>query len=892
MSLENPWLLALLSAVPLAVWMTRGSVARLSTPRLVLAALVRALALSALVLALAGFAVGQDARPATIFVVDSSDSVLLAERANAMEVIDAYVQAVGADTPVGVVQFGAGAAVLAAPQRLRQAPALRGELPGHASDYDAGVLAALGLLDPEVGGQLVLMSDGAGAEARLRSIVHTAAARGVPISVLPIDAARSADLVVEALEVPASVQAHSPALARVHVTSQRRTTARLRLWDGARLVSDGPIDVTIGARVYRAALPALAPGFHRLRAELLEDADPRLTNNVAEAFVQVAAPGRALVVGGGAAVPQALRSAEFQVRQIEPAALAATDLSAFDVVFVSNVEADVLGGAALEALRAHVAGGRGLVVLGGASSFAAGGYQGTPLDEALPVWSDPTQETPEPRLALALVIDRSTSMAQGASTGNAKIDLALEAAADAAALLDQGDILGVMAFDLDAQWVVPPRPLESAADVADVVARIRGIRIGTSTDLYRAMFFARARLDQIDASIKHVVLLTDGRVNFGDFDALTRSMRRRDITVSAIAIGEDADRELLERVARLGNGRYYYVADPRGIPRVLTQETRTASEFAVVEREFQPQLDSPSPIFAGELAGRELPTLQGFVRTRAKPTAEVILRSDDNDPILAQWQYGRGRAVAWTSDASPAWADAWLAWDGFETFVRQTAAWVSPAAGALGGAPRVTAARTAAGASVEIDAVDAAGRFLNGLDVSLAVIAPNGARQTLPAAQVGPGRYAADLPNLPPGVYQIEADLRGGDGAGRAASTGLVIPAADEQRSAAPDHRALRRIADATGGVTIASSADLAALAGRGEPSWRFGWPQLLTLALLAFVADVGVRRLIGGPGEIRARAADRGRAARARAGAARRALVGALVGALRRSRRPFARRA
>ena len=97
------------------------------------------------------FAVGRDTRPATVFVVDTSDSMLLAERANAHGIIDAFVQAFGADAPVGAVQFGASTAVLAAPQRLEEAPPLRSDLPGHDSNYEAGILTALGLLDPRRG---------------------------------------------------------------------------------------------------------------------------------------------------------------------------------------------------------------------------------------------------------------------------------------------------------------------------------------------------------------------------------------------------------------------------------------------------------------------------------------------------------------------------------------------------------------------------------------------------------------------------------------------------------------------------------------------------------------------------------------------------------------------
>src|SRR4029453_17867344 len=39
-----------------------------------------------------------------------------------------------------------------------------------------------------------------------------------------------------------------------------------------------------------------------------------------------------------------------------------------------------------------------------------------------------------------------------------------------------------------------------------------------------------------------------------------------------------------------------------------------------------------------------------------------------DDPLLAQWQYGLGRSVAWTSDSTGRWAADWVGWNGFNRF--------------------------------------------------------------------------------------------------------------------------------------------------------------------------------------------------------------------------------
>jgi Ca-activated chloride channel family protein len=864
MGIDHPWLLVLLGVLPVSVWWALTSVSGHTKVRLALATGCRGLALIALVLAMAGFRIGSDSRPATVFLVDTSDSMLASQWLRSREIIDNYLAATHDDTHVGVVQFGAETEVLSVPQRLQVAPELSGGVDGRATDYTSAVAVGLGLLDPVVGGQIVLISDGAGDSVALETAAGHAAARGVPISVVPVNVVRTNDVSLLMLEVPEKVRVGAKPEVRVWVESQRETSARLRIWDGRQLVSDASISIAAGTHTYRVGVLDLVPGFHRLRGELLRDGDSRLSNNVAEAFLHVLDSSNVLVVGAADDVAAALVFAGRQVRLIPPDEFFIDDLKAHDVVVLVDVSAEALGTSAVDALRSYVAAGHGLIVIGGPHSYAVGGYQGTAFDDVLPVWSEPTEDRPEPRLALVLVIDKSTSMAVGTSEGNAKFDLAIEAAIDAIELLAEGDILGVMAFDLDAQWVVPPRELTSASQVAEVIERIRGIKIGTSTDLYRAMFFTRARLDLVDASIKHVVLLTDGRAQSGDFESLTRSMRRRDMTVSTIAIGKDSDQKLLRNIARIGSGRYYFVPDPEAIPQVLTQEARTAGQFAIAEYKFQPKLRAASPIFSGELSGQVLPDLTGFVRTRPKPEADLVLVSDRNDPILAQWQFGRGRAVSWTSDGGADWARDWRDWKMFSEFIGQAVDWAAPPPGGnRWGTPHVETRYTDGLAQITVDLIDTDGRFVNELDLEISVVGPDGQGRMVDAVQSSPGRYRAEVRDLLPGVYEIQVEVPTLTDGMNIGLGGLVVSASNEIRHVTADPHVLDHVAMLTGGVKLVSIEDVGLLPKLYVPENLFDRYHLLIISLVMFIVDVGIRRLLGGPREIRGRLNDRVRSAR-----------------------------
>ena len=68
----------------------------------------------------------------------------------------------------------------------------------------------------------------------------------------------------------------------------------------------------------------------------------------------------------------------------------------------------------------------------------------------------------------------------------------------------------------------------------------------------------------------------------------------------------------------------------------------------------------------------------GYNGTTAKPAAQTVLVTARDDPLLAQWQYGLGRSVAWTSDSTGRWAKNWIGWQGFGKFFSQMVGWTFP----------------------------------------------------------------------------------------------------------------------------------------------------------------------------------------------------------------------
>ena len=70
--------------------------------------------------------------------------------------------------------------------------------------------------------------------------------------------------------------------------------------------------------------------------------------------------------------------------------------------------------------------------------------------------------------------------------------------------------------------------------------------------------------------------------------------------------------------------------------------------------------------------------MAGYIATSIKPEAQQVLSSDkDDDPVLACWQYGLGRTVAFTSDITNQWTGNYASWNGYPGFWKSIVNWVT-----------------------------------------------------------------------------------------------------------------------------------------------------------------------------------------------------------------------
>ena len=834
--------------VPWVVYWSRNSLAAMRRGRRGLSLGLRLALVLLLVLALAG--VGAQARTdglSVVFLVDRSDSIGVGERAALDEAVREAISEIGEGEEAGVVVFGADALVDRPMLPSAQPPDLNSAPQTSYSDLGEAVRLGLAMLSSDTARRLVLLSDGRENLGDVEAAARLSAAYGVPVDVVSLATGGGPEVWVEGLHAPATVRRGERVSLEVSVTSSTDTTATLILLQDNAPLTTQEVRLSRGANHFAQSLAPAVPGFHTYSVEVVPapGSDTRGENNRYGAYSSVLGPTRLLMVEGVAGEGEALRRAlgpSSDVTTVVPSQMPAlSSLAGYDGVVLVNVPASAFAPSALADLQVVVRDlGRGLVVVGGDRSYAAGGYFRTPLEAMLPLDLNLPSKLEIPSVGMALVIDRSGSMdaPHAGSSGVKKIDLAKEAAYRAVAQLSERDYVGVITFDSAADWVIE---LQALGDPARFKERIGSIGSGGGTNIYAGLAPAVDALAASKAKSRHIVLLTDGVSEGGDYTGLLAKMKASNITLSTVAVGQDADTVLLQTLAAGGGGRYYYTEDGNALPEIFAGESHFATRSYIIERPLSPRRTSPSPILDGL---GELPVLQGYVGTSPRPGGEVALVSDAGDPLLAQWQYGLGRVVAWTSDAKGQWARDWIAWDGFARFWAQTARWStgSESAGALQPSVEVEGGEGV----VTVEAVAPDGSALNSLSVDAVVVGPGAVTATVSLRQTGAGRYEGSFPTKEEGAYLVRV-LAEGEGVGKASRTlGVVVPYSPEYRGGESDSGLLGRIASLTGGRELTLDELGAAFDHNLPPATRqiALWPWLLLLATLLLPLDVGVRRL------------------------------------------------
>lgn len=788
--------------------------------------------------------IGRADEQAVAFLVDVSDSVTPPMRERQLTFLRDATAAMTDRDRATIIAFGSQSVLERPLATARPISPIASIVDGGKTDIGGAIRLALATLPSTMARKIVVISDGNENTGKAVEQARVAAAAGVPIQVVPLTQQSGPEVLVRQLETPAFVREGEKFSATINLEASQDTQARVHLLADGRLLASQNVNLTQGSNNIVMPQEPLPTGFHLFRVQIEAGADTYVQNNEGGSYTVVTGKPRILMIesegGETRFLAEALQSAglEVDVRSTSTAVIDLPTLRGYESVVLANVPAADLSTSQMRAITSYVQNlGGGLVVVGGEQSYGVGRYNRTPLEEALPVRMDLRGRTLTASVALVLVIDASGSMAGG--PGSSKMDLAKEAANRATELLSEQDQLGVISFDDTPRWVVPTNFLE---DPSLAQSQIGSIAPGGGTSIFPALEAAYNDIVTREAKVRHILLLTDGLSSGGDYDRLTAAMQANGITLSTIAVGSDADFALMQRLANLGKGRYFEGNDPFEVPQMIVKDTQEVARAAIVEEAFRPAQVGTSPILEGINVG-QMPPLLGYVSTTPKPTSQVLLVSNQLDPVLSEWQYGLGHVVAWTSDVKNRWAQDMLTWPAFSQFWSQVVKRTIPVP--VDRNLQVQITQEGGTARVTVDSVSDDKTYQNFLRTSATIVDPTNGQSQVTLPQIAPGRYETRIPIGPEGAYFlniIQSDANGVPVSGRPA--GFVIPYSQEYRDLRANPDLLGQLAGLTGGQIVGEARTVFDRDRRVDGQPRELWPWFMVLAALLFIFDVAARRL------------------------------------------------
>jgi hypothetical protein len=806
----------------------------------------RVLLIAFLVVALAGVRLTTlPAQRAVVAVVDLSASVKAGQGLDAEAATVRALQAgKGPDDLFGVVSFGHQPVVEVPLTRDPAFDTFQSQPDPSYTDIAGALRLAAGLIPDGYARQLVLISDGRENLEDSASAVSALQAEGVRVDVLAVGGAPSAEALVTSVDVPSQLRVGQVADVDVHLQSSGPATGSLTLMVDGQELATRAINLPAGSSVQSFQVPDLAVGLRKVRAELTAQPDTYPENNVGESAIRVT--GRPLVLvlegkaGEGENVQAALEASGMNVER-RPSAGAPTDtatLGRYDSTVVVDAPADGFPGGSMAALAASVHDlGRGLVTIGGPTAYGPGGWQGTPLEDAAPVKMEIPNRKDKPKVAVVLVME--TMEDQRAD------QVVLSAAESVIDQLTPNDMVAVT--DGSNGFLVN---MTQVKDKAAIDRQLESAQLGDAFSYLGFMRMAVDALQKTDAPLKHIVVLGDG--DAPDQQQAVQSFladaQTKNVTTSSIGVdvhGQPQFMSYMQDIARWGGGRFYESNNPSQVPQLLLKESMTALRPWFEQYAFFPSIASGGNLLQG-VPTDSFPQLNGYVVTTPKPTAEQYLISTKQDPVLAAWQYGLGRSVAWTSDSKGVWTSGFLSSPVSALLFARMVEWTLP--NPDNGEVKVSAQPSGDGLEVTVT-----GPQTSGATVSVGVVSPDLQSSSTSLVTTSPGKWQGRISGATVGVYLVHAAIqKGGQTLGQG-DAAVSVPYSPEYLQLGRDDGLLKLLAKNGSGVLLAKPQQAWGEHPLPVPVSNELFWVLLLLAALLWPLDVAARRITLRPRQLAA---------------------------------------
>jgi len=869
---DRPAALWLLLLVVVLVWLSRRSLAGLGPIRSRVCLGTRALLITLLVLVIAGaHRITRNDNLTVLYVLDQSRSISPEARRQAETFIQQTSSGMRPEDRAAVLTFDGRTSIEQLPSRSTPQggihvpmPFAEGGRPDRTNIAQALRMAEACALE-STNNRIVLLSDGNQNVGDALEEAQNARANTISVDIVPLRRAEGAEVIFEQLRTPAYANLNEQVPLRLILSSDRRTTGTIVVYqrvgqdeDVVNISGDAEtpgqrIALDAGRNAFTIRLPIQSARAHEFRAEFIPDdssADVIASNNIARAFTNVEGPQRLLYIGtdrdreDDALLIEALMREDVDVdwQLAESVNLTPAAVQDFSAIILSNTGANLFSAEQQRALASYVRDlGGGLIMIGGDDSFGAGGWQGSVVEEIMPVRFDVDAIRQIPRGALAIVM-HSCEMPEGNKWG-------IEVAVAALKTLSRLDYYGVVGWQMGGTgWEVQ---MQVASNKEAIIRKIRKMQNGDMPDFHSSMNLAyKGLIAQKDAAQRHMIIISDGDAS-APGTALIANMIGHKVTCSTVTVfPHGGGVQTMQDIAEKTGGDFYLLnrpGDEKRLPKIFVKEAKIVRRPLLRDETFTPKTrPSMSDIMVG--IDTSFPELKGYVVTTPRKIVDVEmpLVTERGDPLLAHWQVGFGRTVAFTSGRWRHWGANWPQWPGFSKLWAQTVRWAMR----QGTAADYDTTLTLEGDTghLIIESLDDQRGFANFRRFVGRVIRPDGTAFNLPLEQTGPGKYEAKFKAPDMGTYLVNVTSpQTGDDKPVVIRTGATLAYSPEFRERFPNEALLRDISQTAEGRILSLADDAERVFAHNMPpaiSRTPAWDDLLKLSIIILLLDVAFRRV------------------------------------------------
>jgi uncharacterized membrane protein/Mg-chelatase subunit ChlD len=869
----------LLAGLPALIWFSRKSLSGLGPTRQTLAIVLRSVILILMIGALAETQfVRFTERLTVLFLVDYSRSMPSDREVWVRDWVDRLVlKHKQPNDQAGVIYFAKQPRIEIPPMPYIEPREPEGEYDRDHTDLAAALKLAQGAFPADTMKRIVIVSDGNENRGEALRQAVAAKANGIAIDALPIRYRYDQEVMVEKLNNPTDVHLGDTVNLNVVVRASQPIPGTLRIFQKASNRTTPLVEKEVmlnrGVNAYSVPIKIDETNFYTYEARF-QPADPNMdriaANNDVSSFIYVKGTAQVLFIEGTAGehdkLVEALKREEIEVVQLGPDQVpdSLAELRPFDCVILANLPREYLSDRQMEMIAANTHDlGAGLMMIGGPDSFGAGGFIDTPIEKAMPIDMQIKSMKVMGKGALLLVM-HACEIPQGNFWEK-------QIAKDAIKTLSYNDEAGCIQSQGSPSWVFT---LQQVKDKSHLYARIDRMTPMDMMDFDSVMVPARNALIKSDAMTKHMIVVTDGDPA-PTSPAIISSLVNAKITVTTVGVGVHGQDVMGQRhlanLAKQTGGRNYIVTNNKALPKIFQKEARIVSRPLIFEKEqaWGVNIGYQSEPIAGI---KELPPIKGLVLTQPKenelvdvPITSPLPGGTDN-PILAHWQYGLGKSVAFTSDAGTKWTNDWTGWESYQKFWSQLVRWTmrSVASGNI----TVSTQRQEGKIKIVADILDKENQFVNFAQIKGIVLDPDMQKRPIELTQVAPGRYEGTIEDVENrGTYWFTMDARVPGADPSRITTGISVPYPQEYRELESNSGLLEQI------VSIARKTpdDKSSTVIPEEAAMRFEpehnpfrhdlapptasediWHLLLFWAVILFLFDVATRRIALDPTRLR----------------------------------------